>query len=229
MYDKPKADPAVVAALAAAPAPDLDDPENPEWTQADFVRARGPESLPPEVLAAFRHTRVRGPQKRPTKRQQTLRLDPDVLDYFKAARPRLAEPHQRGAARSHGACPIDCPRVHALPPPMGRDRPRSGQGGACMMEAHGAPPSPNGEGTARQSRQGGACVMKPERYRSVNSPTPIAARSTLPIKGREERAPKPQAHHPHIQPIPPRQPQRPGHGPIDPARPHCQTPRRPPA
>jgi uncharacterized protein (DUF4415 family) len=85
MYDKPKADPAIVAVLAAAPAPDLGDPENPEWTQADFARARGPESLPPEVLAAFRNTKVRGPQKRPTKRQQTLRLDPDVLDYFKAA------------------------------------------------------------------------------------------------------------------------------------------------
>ena len=32
------------------------DAENPEWTKADFARAKGPESLPAEVLAAFPRT-----------------------------------------------------------------------------------------------------------------------------------------------------------------------------
>lgn len=63
------------------------DEENPEWTEADFARARGPETLPPEVLAAFPRTRVRGPQKAPTKRAVSLRLSREVVDHFKAAGP----------------------------------------------------------------------------------------------------------------------------------------------
>ena len=73
--------------LAAAPPADLADPDNPRWTKEDFAQAEGPQSLPPEVLAAFPRTlaRVRGAQKKPTKRHQSLRLDPDVLDHFKAS------------------------------------------------------------------------------------------------------------------------------------------------
>ena len=63
------------------------DDENPEWTEADFARARGPESLPREVLAAFPRTRARGPQKAPTKRAVSLRLSGEVVDHFKAAGP----------------------------------------------------------------------------------------------------------------------------------------------
>jgi uncharacterized protein (DUF4415 family) len=63
------------------------DNENPEWTEADFARAKGPESLPPEVLAAFPKTRVRGPQKTPTKRAVSLRLSGEVVDHFKAGGP----------------------------------------------------------------------------------------------------------------------------------------------
>jgi len=68
------------------PEPDLTDPDNPEWTAEDFARAKGPESLPPQILAAFPRTlaKMRGPGKKPRKLQQTLRLDPDVLAYFKA-------------------------------------------------------------------------------------------------------------------------------------------------
>lgn len=68
------------------PEPDLTDPDNPEWTSEDFARAKGPESLPLEVLAGFPKTvaRLRGPGRKPAKRQQTLRLDPDVVAYFKA-------------------------------------------------------------------------------------------------------------------------------------------------
>lgn len=63
------------------------DDENPEWTEADFARAKGPEFLPPEVLAAFPKTRVRGPQKTPTKRAVSLRLSREVVDHFKASGP----------------------------------------------------------------------------------------------------------------------------------------------
>lgn len=61
----------------------IDDDENPEWTEETFARARPPhEILSPEVLAAF--PRTRGPQKKPTKRLVSLRLDQDVLDHFRA-------------------------------------------------------------------------------------------------------------------------------------------------
>jgi uncharacterized protein (DUF4415 family) len=63
------------------------DEDNPEWTDADFARAKGPEALPPEVLAAFPKTRARGPQKTPTKRAVSLRLSGEVVDHFKASGP----------------------------------------------------------------------------------------------------------------------------------------------
>ncbi len=64
------------------------DPENPEWTEADFAAARGPESLPPHVLAAFPKTKLRG--GRPpgsNKRSVSIRLDKDVLEKFRATGP----------------------------------------------------------------------------------------------------------------------------------------------
>ncbi len=63
------------------------DDENPEWTEADFARAKGPESLPPEVLAAFPNTRVRGVQKKPTKIAISVRLSSEVVDHFRGAGP----------------------------------------------------------------------------------------------------------------------------------------------
>jgi len=60
------------------------DEENPEWTEGDFKSALGPESLPPEVLAAFPKTRVRGAQKRPTKVPVSVRLSSEVIEHFRA-------------------------------------------------------------------------------------------------------------------------------------------------
>lgn len=60
------------------------DEENPEWTEGDFERALGPETLPPEVLAAFPKTRVRGAQKRPTKVPVSVRLSSEVIEHFRA-------------------------------------------------------------------------------------------------------------------------------------------------
>lgn len=67
----------------------VSDPENPEWTRDDFAQAKGPESLPAHVLAAFPKTaaRVRGPQKADTKVPVSIRLDRTVVEYFKAQGP----------------------------------------------------------------------------------------------------------------------------------------------
>ena len=60
------------------------DDENPEWTAEDFARARpGSEALPQTVLAAFGKRRGR-PRLASPKRAVSLRLDPDVLDYYKS-------------------------------------------------------------------------------------------------------------------------------------------------
>lgn len=68
---------------------DLTDPDNPEWTDADFARAKSASALPAAVLDAFPRTarRVRGAQKAPTKTPVSLRLDADVVAYFKATGP----------------------------------------------------------------------------------------------------------------------------------------------
>jgi uncharacterized protein (DUF4415 family) len=69
--------------LAALPDPDMTDPDNPEWTEEDFAKARDAEPLPPEVIAAFGKKRGR-PRLEAPKVQVSLRLDPDVLDYFRS-------------------------------------------------------------------------------------------------------------------------------------------------
>lgn len=62
--------------------PDLD---NPEWTDEMFVRSKGLESLPEEVLSTFKKHggRPRGSKKQPV----SLRLDRDVIAKFKATGP----------------------------------------------------------------------------------------------------------------------------------------------
>lgn len=65
----------------------VDDTDNPFWTADDWKRARPASELPPEILKAFPKTRVRGPQKGPTKVPVSLRLSPEVVDHFKAGGP----------------------------------------------------------------------------------------------------------------------------------------------
>ena len=85
--------------MAKMPEPDLTDPDNPEWTEEMFARAKRVDELSPElqaaILAAFPRTKVRGRQKAPTKAQVTLRLDRDVLDHFRAAGEGVADADQR--------------------------------------------------------------------------------------------------------------------------------------
>jgi uncharacterized protein (DUF4415 family) len=64
----------------------IPDDENPEWTKEDFARARPAHEVVPEIVAAY--LRHRGPQKRPTKRLISLRLDPDVIEHFRSRGPR---------------------------------------------------------------------------------------------------------------------------------------------
>jgi uncharacterized protein (DUF4415 family) len=62
------------------------DDDNPEWTKADFAKARPPSRvLPPELLAQFKKTR--GAQKAPTKVAVSIRLSPEVISHFKAKGP----------------------------------------------------------------------------------------------------------------------------------------------
>ena len=64
------------------------DDDNPEWTDADFARARpGAEVLPPNVVAAVR--RGGRPKGSTTSQKQvvTLRLDRDVVARFKEGGP----------------------------------------------------------------------------------------------------------------------------------------------
>ncbi len=51
--------------------------DNPEWTEADFAKAKPFDETFPNLR------RGRGPNKAPTKKSVTLRLNPLVLDYFK--------------------------------------------------------------------------------------------------------------------------------------------------
>jgi uncharacterized protein (DUF4415 family) len=59
--------------------PERIDKDNPEWTAADFARARpGSEVLPASLLK-----KVRGAQKTPTKERISIRLSRDVVSRFR--------------------------------------------------------------------------------------------------------------------------------------------------
>jgi len=61
--------------------PNFDD--NPEWTTADFAKARpASEVLPSALYQAF--VRGRGPAKQPTKTAVSIRLSPRVLNHYRS-------------------------------------------------------------------------------------------------------------------------------------------------
>ncbi len=62
--------------------------ENHEWTREDFRRARpAKEVLPPDFFRELDKRRTRGPQKVPTKKLVSLRLDPEVLEKLRSSGP----------------------------------------------------------------------------------------------------------------------------------------------
>jgi len=58
---------------------------SPPLTDEELARLRPAQEVVPEIVALYR--RGRGPQKRPTKRLVSLRLDPDVIEHFRARGP----------------------------------------------------------------------------------------------------------------------------------------------
>jgi uncharacterized protein (DUF4415 family) len=62
------------------------DPDNPPLTDEELQRMRPAREVHPEMVEAYERgeLRRRGPQKALTKEQVTVRLDADVLAYFKA-------------------------------------------------------------------------------------------------------------------------------------------------
>ena len=67
------------------------DPENPEWTEQAFARARpAAELLPPAIEQAFgkgKRGRPVGSTKPDARKSITLRLDPDVIERWKRTGP----------------------------------------------------------------------------------------------------------------------------------------------
>lgn len=60
------------------------DPDNPEWTEADFAAAQPAAAVMPAGFMAEQRRR-RGPQKAPTKELVALRLDRDVVEALRAS------------------------------------------------------------------------------------------------------------------------------------------------
>lgn len=59
----------------------MSDKENPEWTVADFARARPLKDVFPD-LAAYSRTRARKGEAK--KQAMSVRFSPEVIDYFKS-------------------------------------------------------------------------------------------------------------------------------------------------
>jgi len=58
------------------------DPDNPPLSDAELAAMRPASEALPQVVAAFR--RRRGPGRKPRKQQITLRLDPDIIAFFRS-------------------------------------------------------------------------------------------------------------------------------------------------
>lgn len=74
------------------PNPELIDDENPEWTDADFARARPAaevlrEQFSAETVAQLLKPKRGRPPKATRKRAINIRLSPEVLEYFRATGP----------------------------------------------------------------------------------------------------------------------------------------------
>jgi uncharacterized protein (DUF4415 family) len=77
-----------IARAKRKPDPTLTDRNNPEWSKADFARARPASEVLPKILPKDVAERLLKPRGRPKtanpKRLVSLRLSTEVLDHFKA-------------------------------------------------------------------------------------------------------------------------------------------------
>lgn len=63
--------------------PEMVDEENPDWTDQMFREARPAYAVLPDLVASSQKTR--GKQKQPTKELVSIRLSPEVLEYFRSS------------------------------------------------------------------------------------------------------------------------------------------------
>ena len=63
----------------------IDDIDNPEWTEADFARARPFKEVHPEAYASWKRERGRPIINGVPKKQRTFRLPADLIDAIKGS------------------------------------------------------------------------------------------------------------------------------------------------
>jgi uncharacterized protein (DUF4415 family) len=80
---KPRLPPLTDAEEARIQRGIAEDPDNPEWTEEDFKNAKPFAEAFPDLMASINRARGRPPVEHP-RRQISLRLDPDVIEKFKA-------------------------------------------------------------------------------------------------------------------------------------------------
>ena len=75
--------------MSKKPNPELIDDENPEWTAADFAKARPASEVLPQIFGAKLAQEMLKPRGRPRaehpKERINIRLSHEVVEYFKAA------------------------------------------------------------------------------------------------------------------------------------------------
>ena len=75
--------------MSKKPNPELIDDENPEWTAADFAKARPAREVLPHIFGAKVAQEMLKPRGRPRaqhpKQRINIRLSHEVVEYFKLA------------------------------------------------------------------------------------------------------------------------------------------------
>ena len=75
--------------MSKKPNPELIDDENPEWTAADFAKARPASEVLPQIFGAKLAQEILKPRGRPRaehpKERINIRLSHEVVEYFKSA------------------------------------------------------------------------------------------------------------------------------------------------
>ena len=75
--------------MGKKPNPELIDDENPEWTAADFAKARPASEVLPQIFGAKLAQKMLKPRGRPRavhpKERINIRLSHEVVEYFKSA------------------------------------------------------------------------------------------------------------------------------------------------